>query len=135
MLKLLCVHSGLFLLLIIVRIIYTLHEYLAIVDIVGEGFTSADFIFSWLQRVVNSFPAFFSLVFSTLQYLRGLGLSVIVATISTIENHHCDFSSSQMALTWWSLKNLNDILLILPYLYAWVAIDCCTLLFLVQMYE
>lgn len=50
-------------------------------------------------NVVNSFPAFFSLVFNTLQYFLGLGLSVIAPTMSTMENHHRDFSSSQMALT------------------------------------
>lgn len=51
--------------------------------------------FSWLQFVANSLPSFLRRDFKTLQYLRGLGLSVNIPTTSTIEKHHFPCSSSQ----------------------------------------
>ncbi len=59
----------------------------------------------------NWFPSCFNFVLSAFQYFLGRGLSVIAETISTAENHHWEFASSQMALTSRSSKNRMETLL------------------------
>ena len=50
----------------------------------------------------------FNLVFNTLQYFRGLGLSVKIDITSTIEKYHSSCSSSHMARTFLSSNKRID---------------------------
>ena len=49
-------------------------------------------------------PSFFKRVFNTLQYLRGLSLSVNTATTSTMEKYHSSLSLSHTVRTFFSSK-------------------------------
>ena len=53
-------------------------------------------------------PSFFNLFFNTLQYFRGLGLSVKIDITSTIEKYHSSCSSSHMARTFLSSNKRID---------------------------